>query len=164
MAPPPSTGPFLSNWTAQFHPSGLREGRQSQDCLPAEIGHPKQQGGQNPGWSKFFPTQQGGAAGAITVAFVEANLELMSRPRSPTMAPSSWTSRLRNPRLISAAPGSPTILRKSIFDYRACKGRWDRHSGGVYTNTSNGSGCSLPLQASSRMAIQNKTTLKATNC
>ena len=46
---------------------------------------------------------------------------------------------------------------KVYFDYRACKGRWDRHFCGVYTNTSNGSGCSLPLQASSRMAIQNKT-------
>ncbi|MDE3245061.1 MAG: type IV pilus secretin PilQ [Acidobacteriota bacterium] len=89
-----------------------------------------------------YPSQQGGAAGgAITVAFVEANLELDVTPQITNDGTILMDLKIEKSEadFSRTVQGSPTILRKSITTTVLVKDGGTAILGGVYTNnTSNG--------------------------
>jgi len=89
-----------------------------------------------------YPTQQGGAAGgAITVAFVEANLELAVTPQITNDGTIIMDIKVEKSEadFSRTVQGSPTILRKEIDTQVLVKDGGTAVLGGVYTtNTTNG--------------------------
>ncbi|MFZ1614233.1 MAG: type IV pilus secretin PilQ [Holophaga sp.] len=89
-----------------------------------------------------YPTQQGGAAGgAITVAFVEANLELDVTPQITNDGTIIMDIKVEKSEadFSRTVQGSPTILRKEIDTQVLVKDGGTAVLGGVYTtNTTNG--------------------------
>lgn len=89
-----------------------------------------------------YPSQQGGAAGgAITVAFVDANLELDVTPQITNDGTILMDLKIEKSEadFSRTVQGSPTILRKSITTTVLVKDGGTAILGGVYTNnTSNG--------------------------
>ncbi len=89
-----------------------------------------------------YPSQQGGAAGgAITVAFVDANLELDVTPQITNDGTILMDLKIEKSEADfgQSVGGSPTILRKSIQTTVLVRDGGTAILGGVYTNnTSNG--------------------------
>ena len=111
-----------------------------------------------------YPSQQGGAAGgAITVAFVDANLELDVTPQITNDGTILMDLKIEKSEadFSRTVQGSPTILRKSITTTVLVRDGGTAILGGVYTNnTSNGTAgvpflSKLPLIG---WLFRNKTT------
>ena len=95
-----------------------------------------------------YPSQQGGAAGgAITVAFVEANLELEVTPQITNDGTILMDLKIEKSQadFSRTVQGSPTILRKSITTTVLVKDGGTAILGGVYTNTNSNGTTGVPF-------------------
>jgi type IV pilus assembly protein PilQ len=95
-----------------------------------------------------YPSQQGGAAGgAITVAFVEANLELDVTPQITNDGTILMDLKIEKSEadFSRTVQGSPTILRKSIQTTVLVRDGGTAILGGVYTNNSNNGTTGVPF-------------------
>ncbi|MBL0313995.1 MAG: type IV pilus secretin PilQ [Holophagaceae bacterium] len=97
-----------------------------------------------------YPSQQGGAAGgAITVAFVDANLELDVTPQITNDGTILMDLKIEKSEadFSRTVQGSPTILRKSINTTVLVKDGGTAILGGVYTNSSSNGTTGVPFLA-----------------
>ncbi len=95
-----------------------------------------------------YPSQQGGAAGgAITVAFVDANLELDVTPQITNDGTILMDLKIEKSEADfgHSVGGSPTILRKSINTTVLVKDGGTAILGGVYTNNTSNGTTSVPF-------------------
>lgn len=95
-----------------------------------------------------YPTQQGGAAGgAITVAFIEANLELNVTPQITNDGTIIMDIQVEKSEadFSRTVQGSPTILRKAIETQVLVKDGGTAVLGGVYTTKSNAGVTGVPF-------------------
>ncbi len=95
-----------------------------------------------------YPTQQGGAAGgAITVAFIEANLELNVTPQITNDGTIIMDIQVEKSEadFSRTVQGSPTILRKAIETQVLVKDGGTAVLGGVYTTKSNSGVTGVPF-------------------
>ena len=95
-----------------------------------------------------YPTQQGGAAGgAITVAFVEANLELEVTPQITNDGTIIMDIKVEKSEadFSRTVQGSPTILRKAIETQVLVKDGGTAVLGGVYTTKSANGSTGVPF-------------------
>lgn len=95
-----------------------------------------------------YPTQQGGAAGgAITVAFIEANLELNVTPQITNDGTIIMDIQVEKSEadFSRTVQGSPTILRKAIETQVLVKDGGTAVLGGVYTTKTNSGVTGVPF-------------------
>ncbi len=95
-----------------------------------------------------YPTQQGGAAGgAITVAFIEANLELNVTPQITNDGTIIMDIQVEKSEadFSRTVQGSPTILRKAIETQVLVKDGGTAVLGGVYTTKSSAGVTGVPF-------------------
>lgn len=95
-----------------------------------------------------YPSQQGGAAGgAITVAFIDANLELDVTPQITNDGTIIMDLKIEKSEADfgHSVQGSPTILRKSITTTVLVRDGGTAILGGVYTNNSSNGTTGVPF-------------------
>jgi type IV pilus assembly protein PilQ len=95
-----------------------------------------------------YPSQQGGAAGgAITVAFVDANLELSVTPQITNEGTIIMDIQVEKSEadFSNTVQGTPTILRKAIETQVLVRDGGTAILGGVYTNNSSDGTAGVPF-------------------
>ena len=111
-----------------------------------------------------YPSQQGGAAGgAITVAFIDANLELDVTPQITNDGTILMDLKIEKSEadFSRTVQGSPTILRKSITTTVLVRDGGTAILGGVYTNNTSSGTTGVPFLSKLPLIgwlFRNKTT------
>ena len=114
-----------------------------------------------------YPSQQGGAAGgAITVAFIDANLELDVTPQITNDGTILMDLKIEKSEadFSRTVQGSPTILRKSITTTVLVRDGGTAILGGVYTNNTSSGTTGVPFLSKLPLIgwlFRNKTTAES---